>query len=82
MHCPTCPTDRQDRYGAIITPPQVNEMSEAEIDSTLADSFPASDPPSWTLGSDHASVQKISKLEVMVHSSSVNPPEPQKSKAK
>ena len=26
------------------------EISEEMIDSTLADSFPASDPPSWTLG--------------------------------
>ena len=25
-------------------------LSEAMIDATLADSFPASDPPSWTLG--------------------------------
>lgn len=29
------------------------EMTEAEIDETLAATFPASDPPSWTLGTDH-----------------------------
>lgn len=28
-------------------------MSESEIDNNLEDTFPASDPPSWTLGVDH-----------------------------
>ena len=35
------------------------QMSETEIDRNLADSFPASDPPSWTMGTDHQS--KVSK---------------------
>jgi hypothetical protein len=28
----------------------VEPLSEEMIDATLADSFPASDPPAWTLG--------------------------------
>jgi hypothetical protein len=28
-------------------------MSEEEIDENLDESFPASDPPSWSLGTDH-----------------------------
>ena len=36
-------------------PPEDNEvvMSEGEIDLNLIQTFPASDPPSWTLGTDH-----------------------------
>lgn len=33
--------------------PVEDEMSEAEIDTNLIETFPASDPPSWTLGTDH-----------------------------
>lgn len=33
--------------------PSEGEMSEDEIDRNLAGTFPASDPPSWTLGTDH-----------------------------
>ena len=34
------------------------QISEEMIDSTLADSFPASDPPSWILGRDHNKEEK------------------------
>jgi hypothetical protein len=30
--------------------PNSGKMTEAEIDTNVAGSFPASDPPSWTLG--------------------------------
>lgn len=37
----------------------VRTLSEAMIDQTLADSFPASDPPAWTLGLDVQSGLKV-----------------------
>jgi len=37
---------------ALATTDAVDENLEALIDMTLADTFPASDPPCWTLGRD------------------------------
>ena len=34
------------------------EMSEEEIDENLAEASPASDPPSWTLGTNHREAPK------------------------
>jgi starvation-inducible DNA-binding protein len=40
------------------------QVSEEMIDATLADSFPASDPPSWTLGRDRNDQEKSGAVAV------------------
>lgn len=45
----------EKKQGIVETDPELgeSEMTEAEIDRNLEGTFPASDPPSWTLGTDH-----------------------------
>ena len=43
--------------------PAKGAMSEAEIDDNLEETFPASDPPSWTLGTNHREASKQEEVE-------------------
>jgi hypothetical protein len=45
--------DSNERVKPNDTEADEGGMSEAEIDQNLKDTFPASDPPSWTLGTNH-----------------------------
>ena len=61
--------DQDERGGPA---PGAGKMSEAEIDRNLAETFPASDPPSWTLGTDHreeAPAEEESTTEAPRHGS-------------
>jgi hypothetical protein len=43
----------KEHVGQAISQPGKEAMSEDEIDRNLTETVPASDPPSWTLGTDH-----------------------------
>ena len=42
-------------------------ISEEEIDQNLDGSFPASDPPSWNLGTDHSVSGRETKTAQELH---------------
>jgi hypothetical protein len=42
----------QDQLEQLGDQPTISGISEEEIDANLMGTFPASDPPSWTLGVD------------------------------
>ena len=43
-------TEDKDQLAPTGGQPDLSEISEDEIDRNLMGTFPASDPPSWTLG--------------------------------
>jgi len=44
------PCESRWERNLVMSANETEQNNEATIDKTLADTFPASDPPSWTLG--------------------------------
>ena len=69
----------EDKEPAEAGRPEEDEpgMSEDEIDLNLVETFPASDPPSWTLGTDHRDESPDTNADedtgrVVVHSKAIH----------
>jgi predicted SnoaL-like aldol condensation-catalyzing enzyme len=55
--------DDRNRNATDAPEPSGGAMTEAEIDLNLMGSFPASDPPSWTLGTDRHTEPPLSPAD-------------------
>ena len=52
-------TEDKDEFERAASQPNISEISEDEIDRNLMGTFPASDPPLWTLGVERDKSQSI-----------------------
>lgn len=60
-------SDKTNATDRNVTGRAVNALCEEEIDLNLIGSFPASDPPSWTLGVDtRARTDNTTEVDVLV----------------